>query len=155
MQPYRNTKIRYNYKNHSYKELQGWEDFNTFGKKKLDKNLKKLLKISQEVIMNKQNISKYLTELMAKVPCKKSPISSKRKDMEILRTAIIAEYDAVNLYEQMSEAVTDKNIKKVLLDVANEEKVHIGEFEALLERIDIEHEPNEDKGEKEVEKEIL
>ena len=100
--------------------------------------------------MNKQNISKYLSELMAKVPCKKSTISPERKDMEILRTAIIAEYDAVNLYEQMSEAATDKNIKKVLLDVANEEKVHIGEFEALLEKIDLEHEPNEEKGEKEV-----
>ena len=101
--------------------------------------------------MNKQNISKQLSELMAKVPCKKSPISPKRKDMEILRTAIIAEYDAINLYEQMSEAVTNSKIKKVLLDVANEEKVHIGEFEALLEKIDLEHEPNEEKGEKEIE----
>ena len=42
----------------------------------------------------------------------------------------------------------------MLLDVANEEKVHIGEFEALLEKIDLEHEPNEDKGEEEVEEEL-
>jgi len=104
--------------------------------------------------MNKIQISKYLEELMSKIPCKKSTITSKRKDMEILRAAIIAEYDAINLYEQMSEAATDKDIKKVLLDVANEEKVHIGEFEALLEKVDLEHEPNEDKGEEEIEKEI-
>jgi len=62
--------------------------------------------------MNKQNISKYLSELMAKIPCKKSSISPKRKDMEILRTAIIAEYDAVNLYEQ-KKLILNMNLMKI------------------------------------------
>ena len=104
--------------------------------------------------MNKQYISKYLSELMAKIPCKKSTITPKRKDMEILRAAIVAEYDAVSLYEQMSEAATDKTIKKVLLDVANEEKVHIGEFETLLKKFDVEHEPNKKEGKEEIKKEL-
>ena len=74
----------------------------------------------------------------------------KRKDMAILRLAIVAEYDAASLYENMAEEVSDKNVKKVLLEVANEEKAHIGEFEFLLEHIDPEHETNEQKGEEEV-----
>jgi hypothetical protein len=76
--------------------------------------------------------------------------NGKRKDMAILRLAIIAEYDAASLYEKMAEETSDKNIKKVLLEVANEEKAHIGEFEFLLEHVDPEHETNEEKGEEEV-----
>ncbi len=104
--------------------------------------------------MDKNYINKYLTELMSIIPNKDTKVSSKRKDMEILRAAIIAEYDAINLYEQMSEAAVDKDVKQVLLNVANEEKEHIGEFEYLLEKLDIEHEPHEDKGEEEVKKEL-
>jgi hypothetical protein len=73
-----------------------------------------------------------------------------RKDMAILRLAIVAEYDAANLYENMAEETEDENMKKVLLEIANEEKAHIGEFEFLLEHIDPEHETNEEKGEEEV-----
>jgi len=45
MQPYGNTKIRHNYRNHPYKLLHGlgnwWEDFDTFGKKKARQKSKK------------------------------------------------------------------------------------------------------------------
>lgn len=97
-----------------------------------------------------KKIKKYLNELMATIPSKDLKVSNDRKDMEILRTAIIAEFDAINLYEQLAEAATNKDVKELLLDIANEEKVHIGEFEAVLEFLDKEHEPNEDKGEDEV-----
>jgi hypothetical protein len=73
-----------------------------------------------------------------------------RKDITILRLAIIAEYDAASLYEKMAGEVSDINIRKVLLDIANEEKKHIGEFEFLLERIDPDHERSENGGEEEV-----
>lgn len=73
------------------------------------------------------------------------------RDMQILRLSIIAEYDATNLYEKFAELVVDENIRKILLDVAKEEKTHIGEFEALLERLDLEHEPEQIAGEDEVE----
>lgn len=99
--------------------------------------------------MLKSKINHYLNELMAVIPDKDSKISSDRKDMQILRTAIIAEYDAVSLYEQLAEAATNPDLKKILLDVANEEKVHIGEFEAVLEVLDPEHEKYEDEGEDE------
>ena len=43
-------------------------------------------------------------------------------DAQILRMAITAEIDAINLYEQMADSAKDKRIKLILLDVAKEEK---------------------------------
>ena len=71
-------------------------------------------------------------------------------DCRALRLATMAEYEAVNLYERMAEVVQDEKVKEVLLDVAKEEKVHIGEFEALLNKLDPEHKSAIEDGEKEV-----
>lgn len=57
----------------------------------------------------------------------------------LLRQAMMSELDAVNLYETMAQSTHDKNMKKVLTDVAREEKVHVGEFQTLLEKVDPEH----------------
>jgi len=73
------------------------------------------------------------------------------RDKEILRMAIIAELDASNLYEQMSEIAIHPAVKKLLLDISKEEKVHVGEFEFLLERLDPEHEESEEEGKEEAE----
>ena len=70
---------------------------------------------------------------------------------EMLRLGIIAELDAVNLYTQMSELAEDTSIKKIMIDIAKEEKTHAGEFQALLERIDKEYAVELDAGKKEVE----
>jgi len=67
-----------------------------------------------------------------------------------LRAGIIAELDAINLYEQMSALTTDKNIRTMLLDVVKEEKTHVGEFQALLLGIDKEQERELNGGSKEV-----
>lgn len=72
------------------------------------------------------------------------------RDREILRTAIIAELDAVSLYEQLAAMTKDKNLKIVLLDVAKEEKTHVGEFQALLLKLDKEQENELEEGKKEV-----
>ena len=74
-----------------------------------------------------------------------------RRDMTIARIGMIAELDASNLYERLAELTSDKLLKKALLDISNEEKVHAGEFEAILEKIDPEYEKLEEEGEKEVE----
>lgn len=68
-----------------------------------------------------------------------------------MRTAIIAELDAVNLYEQMAAMTRDREIKAVLLDIAKEEKTHIGEFQTLLLKKDQEQEKELEEGKKEVE----
>ena len=80
----------------------------------------------------------------------------KKEDInkEILRVGIIAEYDAVSLYEQMAGMTDNENIKKILLDVAKEEKTHVGEFQALLLSEDKEQMEELENGKKEVEKKI-
>jgi rubrerythrin len=62
----------------------------------------------------------------------------------------MAEYDAVNLYEQMANSTTTERLKDVLLDIISEERNHIGELEELLDIIDKEHGPDVEDGKKEV-----
>lgn len=70
---------------------------------------------------------------------------------QAIRQSIIAEYDAINLYEQLAGLTRNEGVKKILLDIAEEEKVHVGEFEEVLRLIDEEHAKAEKKGQKEVE----
>lgn len=70
---------------------------------------------------------------------------------EALRLSIIAEYDAINLYEQLAERVKDAKAKKLFLDIAKEEKVHVGEFQELLEQLDNEQGESLEEGEEEAE----
>jgi len=76
---------------------------------------------------------------------------SKDVDNEILRVGIIAELDAVNLYEQLAATAKDPAIKERLLDIAKEEKVHMGEFQALLLKLDKEQVKGLEDGKGEVE----
>jgi len=71
-------------------------------------------------------------------------------DKEILRAGIIAELDAINLYEQMAALTGNANIKRILLDIAKEEKTHVGEFQALLLINDKEQKKELEEGKKEV-----
>ena len=71
-----------------------------------------------------------------------------------MRLAIIAELDAVSLYEQLAAATENKAIREVLLDVAKEEKTHVGEFQTLLLREDEEQVEELKHGKEEVEKEL-
>jgi len=75
-------------------------------------------------------------------------------DREILRVAVIAELDAISLYEQLAAATDNEAIKKILLDVAKEEKTHVGEFQTLLLKEDEQQVEELEKGKEEVE-EIL
>ena len=89
--------------------------------------------------------------MFGQVPINLEKLSSKHLNMEILRIALIAELDAINLYEQMAAYTDDDYIKKVLLEVAKEEKAHVGEFQALLLRLDKEQVEELEEGRKEVE----
>jgi rubrerythrin len=54
----------------------------------------------------------------------------------VIRQAIIAEYDAANMYLKAADAIIgNKEIKKIFIDIANEEKVHIGEFMEALKKL--------------------
>ena len=88
--------------------------------------------------------------MLSKIPLDLEKVKKEDVNKEILRAAIIAELDAINLYEQMAAMATNNNIKKILLDVAKEEKTHVGEFQALLLREDKEQEKELEEGRKEV-----
>jgi rubrerythrin len=49
---------------------------------------------------------------------------------------IAAELEAVHVYVAHADATDNEDAKKVLLDIANEELVHAGEFTSLLYRLD-------------------
>jgi rubrerythrin len=89
--------------------------------------------------------------LLSKIPINLERITKEDLDKEILRTAIIAELDAVNLYEQMAALTDNPHIKTILLDIAKEEKTHVGEFQALLLMYDKQQETELVEGKKEVE----
>ena len=59
----------------------------------------------------------------------------KLNDAELIRAiryAIAAEYEAIQLYVQLSESIDNERAAAVLKDIANEERVHVGEFLRLL-----------------------
>ena len=89
--------------------------------------------------------------MLSIIPVDLSKIKSGDIDREILRAGIIAELDAINLYEQMAALTKDDHIRAVLLDIAREEKEHVGEFQTLLLRFDKEQVTELAEGKKEVE----
>ncbi|HXK31993.1 MAG TPA: demethoxyubiquinone hydroxylase family protein [Candidatus Paceibacterota bacterium] len=89
--------------------------------------------------------------MLSQLPISLEKVKKEDLDKEILRVGMIAELDAVSLYEQLA-AMTDKeDIKKILLDIAKEEKTHVGEFETLLLREDAEQLQELEEGKKEIE----
>jgi len=52
-----------------------------------------------------------------------------------VRFMVAAEYEAVQLYMQLAESIDNELAKRVLMDVADEEIVHAGEFLALLKQL--------------------
>jgi rubrerythrin len=89
--------------------------------------------------------------MLSTIPFNLEKISKNDVDKELLRAAIIAELDAVNLYEQMANLTTSKDLKIVFLDVARDDKTHVGEFQALLLKKDKEQQKELAKGKEEVE----
>ncbi|NQT21933.1 MAG: rubrerythrin [Candidatus Omnitrophica bacterium] len=87
---------------------------------------------------------------LSKIPIDLEQVPQEDRDKEILRLGIIAELDAINLYEQLAAYATNPHIKELLMDVAREEKTHVGELQALLSKLDEEHGKELEKGKKEV-----
>ena len=92
--------------------------------------------------------------MLSSLPIDLSKVSKSSINKEILRLGMIAELDAINLYEQLAAKTENADIKKVILDIAKEEKTHVGEFQALLLMLDKQQVDELASGKKEVEKEI-
>lgn len=88
--------------------------------------------------------------MLSQLPIDFNKVKKEDLDKEILRVGIIAELDAVSLYEQLSAMTGDGHIQKILLDIAKEEKTHVGEFQALLLERDAEQTNELAEGKKEV-----
>lgn len=101
--------------------------------------------------LSDNNQVRVVRRMLSKIPIGLEKIKGEDLDKEILRAGIIAELDAINLYEQMAAMTENVTIKRVLLDIAKEEKTHVGEFQALLLRQDHDQETELKQGEKEVE----
>ncbi len=71
-----------------------------------------------------------------------------------IRFMIAAEYEAIQLYMQLVESIDHELAKAVLKDIADEERVHAGEFLRLLKELDPEEEKFYQEGYEEVEEEM-
>lgn len=60
---------------------------------------------------------------------------TKQELISAIRLSICAEQEAVHLYDQIAEFTDNEMVKKLMIDVADEERIHIGEFQKLLELI--------------------
>lgn len=57
---------------------------------------------------------------------------SKEELIRAIRLDLAAEEEAIHQYEAQADATDDPIAKEVLHDIANEERVHVGEFQRLL-----------------------
>ncbi len=91
-----------------------------------------------------------------------SPFSGLKNDRKLtheeliraIRFMIAAEYEAIQLYMQLAESIDNELAIEVLKDIADEERVHAGEFLQLLRELDPEEEKFYEEGATEVKEEI-
>jgi len=91
-----------------------------------------------------------------------SPFSGMANDRKLrkeelvraIRFLVAAEYEAVQMYMQLAESTDDKLAIAVLKDIADEERVHAGEFLRLLKELAPDEEQYYTEGAEEVEEEI-
>lgn len=111
------------------------------------KRLSRYLREVQEFDSNMEN----LNELFIQAAELNNMPEGRDRDMQLLRLATIAEYDAANLYEMMARLSSIPELAELFRDIAKEEKVHVGEFEFALKQIDPDQEESDEKGEDEAE----
>jgi len=91
-----------------------------------------------------------------------NPFSGLAKDRKLseaelvraIRFMVAAEYEAIQLYMQLAESIDNEIAIEVLKDIADEERVHAGEFLRLLHHLAPNEQKYYDEGYGEVEEEI-
>jgi len=71
-------------------------------------------------------------------------------DADMVRKSMMEELQAVNDYVERAGKCENEAVRKLLLDIAEEERTHFNEFEIMLESLDSGHEKGEEEGEKEM-----
>ncbi len=90
----------------------------------------------------------FLNPFSGKVPERKLTLEEL---IRAIRLNLAAEEEAVHLYMAHADATDHPLAKKVLIDIANEERVHAGEFLKLLEILTKDEAKYIEEGAKEVE----
>jgi rubrerythrin len=91
-----------------------------------------------------------------------SPFSGLKHDRKLteaelvraIRFMVAAEYEAVQLYMQLADSTDNKLAQVVLKDIADEERIHAGEFLRLLKELAPDEPKFYDEGAEEVEEMI-
>ena len=65
---------------------------------------------------------------------------------KMIEQCIADEYEAASRYREISSRCLDERAKKILNDIANEEIVHVGEFQFLLKKVFPEEQSEIEKG---------
>lgn len=71
-----------------------------------------------------------------------------------IRFMVAAEYEAIQLYMQLAESTDNELARRVLRDIADEERIHAGEFLRLLKELEPDEERFYQQGAREVEEEV-
>lgn len=121
-----------------------------------------------ESVMNKQRVARELVSLAKELAApsrrrraqhlenvkKLAPMLDDRELTRAIRDAIIAEEGAINQYETIVDSTDNELAKEVLQDIANEEKVHVGELQRVLAELLDDEQDFLDEGAGEVEEEM-
>ncbi len=86
------------------------------------------------------------------------PFFSVDSIVRALRQSVAAELDAINMYQKMADSILlvewddeqKHELVRVIEEIADEEKVHVGEFQKLIAMLDKEEIINYKKGAEEV-----
>lgn len=93
-----------------------------------------------------------MPEFCSSLPSSKAGAKLTKSELiRAIRFMIAAEYEAVGLYTQLVDSIDCEKAKAVLLDIADEERVHAGEFLRLLRELEPEECKFYESGAREVE----
>jgi len=71
-------------------------------------------------------------------------VKPSNKDANMIRKSILEKMDVINDYIERAESCENDTLRKLFLDIAEEERVHFGELEMFLEAVDPLRGHNED-----------
>jgi uncharacterized protein len=78
----------------------------------------------------RRNMPDFANPFIGKLPGSKLSLDEL---VRAIRLDVAAEEEATHLYMAQAEGTDNELARKVLLDIANEERVHVGEFQRLLQ----------------------
>ena len=74
-------------------------------------------------------MAEFINPFSGVIPARKL---TERELTRAIRMTLSAEQEAVHLYEALADATDSELARKVLQDIADEERVHAGEFQRLI-----------------------